>query len=84
LYFRCSGCTRALGRPLASVLAALFLVLGLLGSCVHWQRDRHSYFGSLMFTMTLVLIYYLNRYGAAGAGLTAWRARYATETASIS
>jgi Protein O-mannosyl-transferase TMEM260-like len=51
-----------------SVLAALFLVLGLLGGYVHWQRDRRSfaYFGSLMFTMTLVLIYYLNfKYGAS-------------------
>jgi hypothetical protein len=51
-----------------SLLAALFLVLGLLGGYVHWQRDRRSfwYFGSLMFTMTLVLIYYLNfKYGAS-------------------
>jgi hypothetical protein len=37
-------------------------VLGLFGGYVHYQRDRRSfwYFGSLMFTMTLVLIYYLN------------------------
>jgi hypothetical protein len=51
-----------------SLLAAMFLVLGLLGGYVHWQRDRRSfwYFGSLMFTMTLVLIYYLNfKYGAS-------------------
>jgi hypothetical protein len=51
-----------------NVLGALFLVLGLLGGYVHWQRDRRSfwYFGSLMFTMTLVLIYYLNfKYGAS-------------------
>jgi hypothetical protein len=56
-------------HPIAqSVLASLFLVLGLLGGYVHWQRDRRSfwYFGSLMFTMTLVLIYYLNfKYGAS-------------------
>jgi hypothetical protein len=53
-----------------SLLAALFLVLGLLGGYVHWQRDRRSfwYFGPLMFTMTLVLIYYLNfKYGASQA-----------------
>ncbi|HEV7992492.1 MAG TPA: DUF2723 domain-containing protein [Gemmatimonadaceae bacterium] len=53
-----------------SLLASLFLVLGLLGGYVHWQRDRRSfwYFGSLMFTMTLVLIYYLNfKYGASQA-----------------
>jgi hypothetical protein len=43
-------------------MAAAFLVLGLFGGWVHFQRDRRSfwYFGSLMFTMTLVLIYYLN------------------------
>ena len=56
-------------RPFTqSLLAATFLVLGLLGGYVHWQRDRRSfwYFGSLMFTMTLVLIYYLNfKYGAS-------------------
>ena len=51
-----------------SLLAALFLVLGFLGGYVHYQRDRRSfwYFGSLMFTMSLVLIYYLNfKYGAS-------------------
>src|ERR687895_1214192 len=51
---------------LQSILAAVFLVLGLFGGWVHWRRDRQSfwYFGSLMFTMTLVLIYYLNfKYG---------------------
>jgi hypothetical protein len=51
-----------------SLLASLFLVLGLLGGYVHWQRDRKSfwYFGSLMFTMSFVLIYYLNfKYGAS-------------------
>ena len=56
-------------RPFAqSLLAAGFLVLGLLGGYVHYQRDRRSfaYFGSLMFTVTLVLIYYLNfKYGAS-------------------
>jgi hypothetical protein len=53
-----------------SILASLFLVLGLLGGYVHWQRDRRSfwYFGSLMFTMSFVLIYYLNfKYGASQA-----------------
>jgi hypothetical protein len=40
------------------------------GGLRHWQRDRRSsgYFGSLMFSMTLVLIYYLNfKYGASQA-----------------
>jgi hypothetical protein len=53
-----------------SLLASVFLVLGLLGGWVHWQRDRRSfwYFGPLMFTMTLFLIYYLNfKYGASQA-----------------
>ena len=48
------------------MLAFLFLVLGLLGGYVHWERDRKTfwYFGPLMFTMTLALIYYLNfKYG---------------------
>ncbi|HEY6223495.1 MAG TPA: DUF2723 domain-containing protein, partial [Gemmatimonadales bacterium] len=50
-------------HPVAqALLAAIFLVLGLFGGWVHFQRDRRSfwYFGSLMFTMTLLLIYYLN------------------------
>ena len=50
-----------------SVLAALFLVLGLFGGWVHFQRDRRSfwYFGTFMFSCTLLLIYYLNfKYGA--------------------
>jgi hypothetical protein len=48
------------------VMAFVFLALGLLGGYVHWQRDRRTfwYFGPLMFTMTLALIYYLNfKYG---------------------
>src|SRR5687767_5984823 len=48
------------------LLAVFFLTLGLLGGYVHWSRDRKTfwYFGPLMFTMTLALIYYLNfKYG---------------------
>ena len=51
-------------------LATIFLILGLLGGWVHWQRDRRSFwfFGPLMFTMTLLLIYYLNfKYGYSQA-----------------
>jgi transmembrane protein TMEM260 (protein O-mannosyltransferase) len=47
-------------------LAFLFLGLGFLGGFVHWQRDRSTfwYFGPLMLTMTLALIYYMNfKYG---------------------
>ena len=49
-----------------SLLASVFFVLGLFGGWVHYKRDRQSfwYFGSLMFTMSLLLIYYLNfKYG---------------------
>ena len=52
------------------ILGGLFLVLGLFGGWVHYQRDRRSfwYFGSLVFTMSLALIYYLNfKYGASQA-----------------
>jgi len=53
-------------QGLQFVVAFMFLAFGLLGGYVHWQRDRKTfwYFGPLMFTMTLALIYYLNfKYG---------------------
>ena len=45
-----------------ALLAAAFLLLGLIGGVVHYQKDRRSfwYFGGLMFTVTLALIFYLN------------------------
>jgi hypothetical protein len=51
-----------------SMLATLFLLLGGLGGYVHWKRDRKSfsYFGPLMFMVTLALIYYMNfKYGSS-------------------
>jgi len=58
-------------RPaLQGALASLFFLLGLLGGWVHWRRDLRSFafFGPLMLTLTLVLIYYLNfKYGASQA-----------------
>src|SRR6476661_10779440 len=64
LYFKWQWVRDAHGDHdfLQPLFAATFLVLGLMGGWVHYQRDRRSfwYFGSLMFTMTLVLIYYLN------------------------
>ena len=47
---------------LQSLLAATFFVLALIGGWVHFKRDRRTfwYFGALMFTTTLLLIYYLN------------------------
>lgn len=50
------------------MLATLFLLLGGLGGYVHWKRDRRSfsYFGPLMLTVTLALIYYMNfKYGSS-------------------
>ncbi len=63
-----SGCATPTAEhaALQAVLAALFLVLGLFGGWVHWRRDRQSFwfFGPLMLTLTLLLIYYLNfKYG---------------------
>ena len=49
-----------------NALAFLFLMLGGLGGYVHWKRDRRSFtfFGPLMLTVTLALIYYMNfKYG---------------------
>ena len=51
-------------------LAAIFLVLGILGGWVHYKRDPRSFafFGPLMFTLTLLLIYYMNfKYGYSQA-----------------
>lgn len=53
-------------QGLQFMMAFLFLGLGLLGGYIHFTRDRQTfwYFGPLMFTMTLALIYYLNfKYG---------------------
>lgn len=53
-----------------AVLAWIYLLLGLGGGYVHWKRDRRSfsYFGPLIFSVTLLLIYYMNfKYGASQA-----------------
>jgi len=49
-----------------SLMAVAYMALGLLGGWVHWKRDRKSfwYLGTFMFTLTLLLIWYLNfKYG---------------------
>ncbi len=54
-------------QALQALLAAIFLVLGAFGGWVHYKRDRSSfwYFGTLMASMTIILIVYLNfKYGA--------------------
>ncbi|MEO7041675.1 MAG: DUF2723 domain-containing protein [Gemmatimonadaceae bacterium] len=71
-YFRWQWLRDANGTHAAAqeLLAWVFLLLGLLGGWVHWQRDRKSFwfFGSLIFTVTLVLIYYMNfKYGYSQA-----------------
>lgn len=45
-----------------SLLAATYFVLAMVGGWVHFKRDRRTfwYFGALMFTTSLLLIYYLN------------------------
>ncbi len=51
---------------LQAILAVVFLSLGLIGGYVHWANERRTfwYFGPLMFTLTLALIYYMNfKYG---------------------
>ena len=53
-----------------AMLALLFLSLGIAGGVVHWRHDRASFwfFGPLVFTVTLVLVYYMNfKYGASQA-----------------
>src|SRR5690348_15171453 len=53
---------------LQGLFGGLFLVLGLFGGWVHYQRDRRSfwYFGMYMLTVTLILITYLNfKYGSS-------------------
>ncbi|MFL5487059.1 MAG: DUF2723 domain-containing protein, partial [Gemmatimonadaceae bacterium] len=68
LYFRWQWLRDPLVRHpgLQNMLATLFLLLGGLGGYVHWKRDRRSfsYFGPLMFMVTIALVYYMNfRYG---------------------
>jgi hypothetical protein len=51
---------------LQAILAVLFLALGLIGGYVHYTHDRRTfwYFGPLMFTLTLALVYSMNfKYG---------------------
>jgi hypothetical protein len=53
---------------LQGALALLFLGLGIAGGVAHWRHDRASFwfFGPLIFTVTLVLVYYMNfKYGAS-------------------
>ena len=53
-------------RPFRAVFTMLFLFFGMVGLWQHWKGDRDSfvYFATLMFTVTVALVFYLNfRYG---------------------
>jgi len=72
LYFRWQWLRDPHGTQgaLQGALAVLFLGLGIAGGVVHWRRDRASFwfFGPLVFTVTLALVYYMNfKYGASQA-----------------
>jgi hypothetical protein len=60
--------------PMQLVLAILFFTLGVAGGVVHWRQDRASFwfFGPLIVTVTLALVFYMNfKYGASqDPGLT--------------
>jgi len=72
LYFKWQWLRDANGTHAAAqlFLAWVFLILGLIGGYVHWKYDRRSFwfFGPLIFTVTLLLIYYMNfKYGYSQA-----------------
>lgn len=70
LYFKWQWLRDVHGQQpgLQAVLAIAFLMLGALGGVTHWRRERASFwfFGPLVITVTVVLIYYMNfKYGAS-------------------
>jgi hypothetical protein len=64
LYFKWQWMRDAHGQHSRTqlALAVVFFSLGILGAWVHWKHDRRTFwfFGPLMFTMTLLLVYYMN------------------------
>lgn len=66
LYFKWQWLRDAAGRlsGIQSALAVIFLMLGLVGAANHWKHDRATfwYYATLMLTVTVVLIVYLNFY----------------------
>jgi hypothetical protein len=55
-----------------SLLAMVFLLLAIAGGVFHWNNDRRSFwfFGALVATVTVVLVYYMNfKYGFTQAPL---------------
>ena len=71
-YFRWQWLRDPYGEHAAaqSLLAATFLMLGLYGAVLHFERDRRTfwYFGTLTLTLSVLLAYYMNfKYGASQA-----------------
>lgn len=58
-------------RPgLQNALAVFFFILSVIGGVMHFKKDRQSFtfFGPLILTVTLILIFYLNfKYGHSQA-----------------
>lgn len=50
------------GEPLARAATFIFSLIGLAGAWALWQRDRRAFWASftLMVTLTLALVFYLN------------------------
>lgn len=72
LYFKWQWFRDAFNQAPAaqSMLAFLFLALGVTGGVVHFKRDRRTfwYVGGLVFTLTIALVVYLNfKYGFSQA-----------------
>jgi hypothetical protein len=72
LYFKWQWLRDAYGEHAfaQSLLAATYLVLGLVGGAIHYQKDRRTfwYFGPFLATITSLLVFYLNfKYGASQA-----------------
>ncbi|CAN5883236.1 hypothetical protein BH11GEM1_BH11GEM1_08810 [soil metagenome] len=70
LYFKWQWLRDVHGQQpvLQAALAIVFLLLGVLGGVTHWRHERASFwfFGPLVVTVTVVLIYYMNfKYGAS-------------------
>ena len=70
LYFKWQWLRDARGAQptLQTALAVAFLLLGMLGGVTHWRHERASFwfFGPLVVTVTVALVYYMNfRYGAS-------------------
>ena len=72
LYFKWQWLRDAHGvQPAVQTMLAIgFFLLGIVGGYTHWKYERPSFwfFGPLVLTVTLALVYYMNfKYGASQA-----------------